>query len=85
MRTGNCYEYGRGVSADAKKAVEWYQRSADQGNAPAQYDLGTQKRWPLPPHACVSLLSSLPLLLPLPPFFPILSLCVPAPRTIFLH
>ena len=34
------YENGTGVSQDYVKAVEWYQKAANQGNAIAQYNLG---------------------------------------------
>ena len=34
------YEYGLGVSQDYVEAVKWYQFSADQGYAKAQYNLG---------------------------------------------
>lgn len=34
-------KYGKDVSKDNKKAVYWYQKSADQGYARAQLDLGT--------------------------------------------
>ena len=39
-RLGNMYYYGYGVNKDYKKAVEWYQKSADQGYKLAQNDLG---------------------------------------------
>ncbi|WP_288844273.1 tetratricopeptide repeat protein [uncultured Megasphaera sp.] len=29
---GVCYEDGKGVAQDYKKAVEWYQKAVDQGN-----------------------------------------------------
>ena len=32
---GICYEGGRGVRQDFKKAVGWYQKAAEQGNADA--------------------------------------------------
>ena len=34
------YDNGRGVKQDYIKAVEWYQRAAEQGVADAQYNLG---------------------------------------------
>ena len=34
------YYYGSGVSRDYAKAVEWYRKSAEQGNTSAQYILG---------------------------------------------
>ena len=36
---GWCYANGRGVSQNDEKAVEWYQKAAEQGHAIAQYDL----------------------------------------------
>jgi localization factor PodJL len=35
------YAEGKGVKADFKKAMEWYQRAAQKGFVPAQYRLGT--------------------------------------------
>lgn len=37
----NFYNSGQGVKQDAKKAVEWYIKSAQQNNDLAQYSLGT--------------------------------------------
>ena len=37
---GDCYDYGRGVSVNWRKAAEWYQKAAEQGHAKAQYKLG---------------------------------------------
>ena len=37
---GVCYETGRGVEQDIKKAVELFRKAADQGHAMAQYNLG---------------------------------------------
>jgi TPR repeat protein len=37
---GWCYEYGAGVSKDLEAAVKWYRKSAKQGHARAQYNLG---------------------------------------------
>ena len=34
------YYYGSVVSKDYAKAVEWYRKSAEQGNDEAQYSLG---------------------------------------------
>ena len=34
------YSYGEGVPQDYKKAIEWYQKAAEQGHADAQYNLG---------------------------------------------
>ena len=34
------YANGQGVKQDYFKAVEWYQKAADQGHAAAQYNLG---------------------------------------------
>ena len=34
------YEYGQGIAKDAKKAVFWYRKAAEQGFAEAQYNLG---------------------------------------------
>jgi len=34
------YENGMGVKKDYKKAIYWYEKSADQGNSNAQYHLG---------------------------------------------
>ncbi len=36
---GWCYANGRGVIQNDEKAVEWYQKAAEQGHAIAQYDL----------------------------------------------
>lgn len=35
------YFYGRGVSEDEQRAMEWASRSADQGNVDAMYFIGT--------------------------------------------
>ena len=37
---GFMYKHGRSVIAENKKAMEWYERAAAQGYAPAQNDLG---------------------------------------------
>ena len=34
------YVNGWGVPKDDKQAVKWYKLAADQGNAPAQFNLG---------------------------------------------
>src|SRR5690606_40942624 len=34
------YKNGNGVAKDYKKAVEWYQKAAEKGNADAQFNLG---------------------------------------------
>ena len=39
-KLGNLYRKGEGVSKDLVKAVAWYQKAADQGNADSQYNLG---------------------------------------------
>ena len=36
---GWCYANGRGVIQNDEKAIEWYQKAAEQGHAIAQYDL----------------------------------------------
>jgi TPR repeat protein len=35
------YEYGEGVEKNHEKAVEWYRKSAEQGNSDGQWRLGT--------------------------------------------
>ena len=37
---GICYDEGRGVQQDREKAVEWYRKAANQGDAAAQLNLG---------------------------------------------
>ena len=37
---GWSYLHGLGVEKDFNKAVHWYERSTEQGNASAQYNLG---------------------------------------------
>jgi TPR repeat protein len=37
---GVMYANDKGVLKDAKQAVYWYQKAADQGQAKAQYNLG---------------------------------------------
>ncbi|MCR5549846.1 MAG: sel1 repeat family protein [Bacteroidales bacterium] len=37
---GWCYEFGKGVKQSYEKAVEWYSKAAEQGDASAQYLLG---------------------------------------------
>lgn len=34
-----CYDRGDGVRKSYKKAIEWYTKSAEQGNVKAQYNL----------------------------------------------
>ena len=42
-RLGAMYQYGiEGMPKDRARAFEWYSRAAEQGFAPAQYDLGRQ-------------------------------------------
>jgi uncharacterized protein len=36
---GNLYDEGNGVAQDYQKAMEWYLKAADQGNASAQNNL----------------------------------------------
>ena len=38
---GRMYEYGKGVTQDYKKAVEWYTKAAEQGDARGQNNVGT--------------------------------------------
>jgi hypothetical protein len=33
------YYYGQGVTQNPKEAVRWFQRAADQGDAPSEYAL----------------------------------------------
>jgi TPR repeat protein len=35
------YNNGKGTLTDKKQAFYWYKKSAEQGNAEAQYNLGT--------------------------------------------
>jgi len=37
---GDMYEYGKGAPKDYMKAVKWFRKAAEQGNANAQFDLG---------------------------------------------
>ena len=37
---GYYYETGKGVAKNMAEAVKWYEKSASQGNATAQYNLG---------------------------------------------
>ena len=39
FKRGRCYERGEGVEKDLKKAVEWYTKAAEQGDAMAQNTL----------------------------------------------
>jgi len=41
MDIGTMHEYGLGVTADIKEAAAWYERSANYGYAPAQYNFAT--------------------------------------------
>ena len=36
----SCMSSGDGVTQDYEKAVQWYQKAADQGHAEAQYNIG---------------------------------------------
>jgi TPR repeat protein len=38
---GSIYGEGRGVTRDYQTAIEWYRKAANQGNAEAQYNLGS--------------------------------------------
>ena len=38
---GNCYRYGYGIVKNYSEAVKWYRKAAEQGNAKAQYNLGS--------------------------------------------
>ena len=37
---GNMFDFGKGVKEDNAQAVYWYKKSAEKGNASAQYALG---------------------------------------------
>ena len=37
---GRCYYYGEGVTIDHVEAVKWFRKSAEKGDAEAQYMLG---------------------------------------------
>ena len=37
---GNCYNEGVGVEQDLSEAVKWFRLAAEQGYAPAQFNLG---------------------------------------------
>jgi len=41
MDIGTMYEYGLGVPADLAQAAAWYERSANYGYGPAQYNFAT--------------------------------------------
>ena len=41
---GVMYEYGYGVDKDPKRAVEYYQKAADMGNAAGQANLASMYR-----------------------------------------
>ena len=34
------YKHGQGVDVNYKKAIEWYKKAAEQGDAQAQYNVG---------------------------------------------
>ena len=34
-----CYEQGNGIDRNLQKAMEWYQKAAEQGIAESQYNL----------------------------------------------
>ena len=38
---GAIYYFGEGVDVDLKLAVDWYKKSAEQGNPRAQFSLGS--------------------------------------------
>ena len=40
LKIGVCYQTGNGIEKDETKALEWYEKSANQGNADAQTCLG---------------------------------------------
>lgn len=40
MKLGVCYDSGRGIPQSYRKAREWYQKAADQGESYAEYFLG---------------------------------------------
>ena len=40
FRLGFMYKHGKGIAPNSEKAIEWYTKSAEQGYAPAQNDLG---------------------------------------------
>lgn len=42
---GYMYAHGRGVKRDYKKAMEWYQKAANQGDADAQNSMGDLYYW----------------------------------------
>ena len=42
-RLGTIYQYGKLLPLDRQKATFWFQKSADQGNAPAEYILCGQR------------------------------------------
>jgi TPR repeat protein len=44
FKVGGLYQEGKGVVQDYKKAIEWYQKAAEKGNADAQADLGFMYR-----------------------------------------
>ena len=40
LSLAHCYYHGEGVEKNLTEAFKWYQKSAEQGNAPAQSTLG---------------------------------------------
>lgn len=41
---GSCYQYGNGVKINKEVSFGWYMKSAEQGNAEAQYELAEYYR-----------------------------------------
>ena len=41
---GEMYEEGKGVRRNYRRAVEWYRKAAEQGDAAGQYELGWMYR-----------------------------------------
>lgn len=44
---GYCYQNGIGCTTNSKKAFEWYQKSAANGNNDGQNNLGNCYKWGL--------------------------------------
>ena len=40
LQLGKCYDNGRGVEEDYKKATQWFEKAAEKGNAQAMLQLG---------------------------------------------
>ena len=40
FKLGSCYYYGNGTPIDKTKAVEWWQKAAEQGHKEAQFSFG---------------------------------------------